>query len=58
MLGFITKFRGEFDAKVKAERQRSAAGFTGQSVDATIRPQERIPVGATGVRHPMLEKRS
>jgi NADH-quinone oxidoreductase subunit F len=57
MLGFLTKFRGEFDAKIRADRQKSALGITGTSVDSTERPQERIPAGVTGVRHPMLEKR-
>jgi len=57
MLGFLTKFRGEFDAKIKADRQRSEAGISGTGVDASLRPENRIPVGASGVRHPMLEKR-
>ncbi len=58
MLGFLTKFRGEFEAKIRADRQHSRAGITGTSVDSTVRHDERIPAGATGVRHPMLEKRS
>ncbi|MEO6953049.1 MAG: NADH-quinone oxidoreductase subunit NuoF [Polyangia bacterium] len=56
MLGFLTKFRGEFDAKIRADRQNSGL-LTGTSVDTTLRPQERTSVGATGVRNPMLERR-
>ena len=51
MLGFLTKFRGEFDAKIAADRRAVA-----QAAEIP-RPDDRIPAGATGVRHPMLEKR-